>query len=185
MVLFLVSKNFGFSKLGLTVPSPSPTYNLTDTKDWKTYANADLGFEFKYPGNYSSSPFDNKNLIVRLCPVSEACEPSLVIRKLSNSYASFEEWYEEQIGLSTYQDSKGKLVSETIEGKSLKVGNLNFLTDEETSAEDNFSASAFISLKDSDILELIITVDASDDNSKYEQAIQLRNQILSTFKFTK
>lgn len=176
---------FTYQCQSIPLPSPSSsptiqTYNSDynpDTSTWETYTNPKFGFSFKYPESFISDwkPTDLGRMFYS-CSNTEDCNLKISFYVRPNL---------KQLDLETLFL---KEVCSDCQNNKVKVDDLVAFTVSFFERTGIYMAKAYIPLKTSkDILVLSVDWnygDSVNEEKTYAQLKQLRDQILSTFKFT-
>ena len=147
-------KNYLLKPQNPVVPDPTTT--------WKTYSNSDVGFSFKYPNSFIEKPVGTKNEEVKLFAGDN--QYSLLLKISSDSKA--------------YNIKNLKEFS----GSTKPIGPYLVYLTSSVDSGGGFFTTAIIPFGNYFINILISPNDG--DESKAVGTEEIRDQILSTFKFT-
>lgn len=165
VVGYLGYKDYLSKSQPVSVVSPSLSTVSDPTINWKIYSNSDVGFSFKYPNSFIEKPIGTiyKNEEVKLFVGDN--QYSLLLRLSSDSNAYKIE------NLKDFSNSTKSIGSYTA-----------YLTSSVASGGE-FSTTAVIPFGQY-FIDISINPNGGDE-SKAATTEEVRDQILSTFKFTK
>lgn len=187
VILFIISKNFGVSKLNLAVLSPTPSSSSSlvspiSPVGWKTYINTRDNYSLKYPNSWSIYETPSVSNVIGFS-IKENLRADIWVEVLENKkMLTAKKWWIE----SLKENNDGIDLLSTTEGKETIIdGNKAYSV--KSSSSETWGGYRYIwtyVAKGDKIYQIWVGNSGTDIGWDWGDRSRIYEQILSTFKFT-